>query len=157
MGPRRERRPAIPGDAQVLDGVRVANAAALALFAGSLARRGRVAYRVAAAVPEHRASGRNRMRLRSAKMLSAEGRFLGECRVHDRSSGGARLALAGPAVLPRRFCLYEDESGEASWVSVVWRRGAAVGLRFCAPGAPPPLRPSDRFALRQRYYAVADR
>lgn len=157
MWSRPGRAPALAGGAPVLDGVLVADSAPLAFLAGRLAERGRVAYRVAVAAPEHRASGRNRMRLRSAKMLSAEGRFLGECRVHDRSMGGARLALAGPAALPRRFCLYEDESGEASWAIVVWRRGASVGLRFCAPGAPPPLKPSDRFALRQRYYAVADR
>ena len=118
------RRSYIPGGAPVLEGVRVANSAALAQLAPGLTSRGGVAYRAVSSIREHRASGRSRTRLRSAKMLSADCEFLGDCRVHDRSQGGARLALVGRVALPVRFRLYEDESGEANWVVVAWRRGA---------------------------------
>ena len=133
----------------------------------ALARRGVVVYSVAtvaegagsgsAPSAEHRANGRNRLRLRWAKIISPQGRFLGEGRLHDRSAGGARLALAALHALPGKFWLHDDASGETEWVVVVWRRGAQIGLRLGAPGAPPPLKPSDRFALRQRYSGVADR
>jgi len=106
---------------------------------------------------EARASRRSRTRLRSAKIIDSANRFLSECRIHNRSSSGLRLVLARRVVLPDAFCVYEDETGQAYWVAVIWRRGAEIGVRYCFRGAPPPLSASDRFALRERYYEVPDR
>ena len=152
------------GPAARFDGVRVESGRALGQSAPVLAARGEIAYSVApmaqgAGAPpsDHRSNGRSRTRLRSAKIVNSVGVFLCECRIHDRSTGGLRLALARNIGLPGRICLYEDDTGQTNWVVVVWRRGAEVGVRYCAPGAPPPLRASDRFALRERYYAVPDR
>jgi hypothetical protein len=129
----------------------------------ALATRGQVAYcRVAppAAKPgetEQRRANRVRLRLRSAKLLTADKRFLCECRVQDRSNGGVGLVLARNVTLPSRLCLYDDETGQAHFVTVAWRRDATIGVRFCASGAKPNIRPSERHALNGRYYAVPDR
>ena len=158
-GDQRRRGPAAGG----LDGVRLEDWRAH----GDLALRGQVAYCVAPNAEiadasaqrrsDPRSSERARTRLRSAKIVNSAGKFLCECRIHDRSPGGLRLALARNIALPLKFCLYEDETGQTNWVVVVWRRGADAGVRFCAPGAPPMLKPSDRHALRERYYGVPDR
>jgi hypothetical protein len=145
-----------------LNGLRVESGPAREDPAHALASHGQVVYSVAptpdnAAArrePDHRSSGRSRTRLRSAKIVNSSDIFLCECRIHDRSSGGLRLVLARCVALPGRFRLYEDESARTNWVGVVWRRGAEVGVLY---GAPAPLKPSDRFALRERYYAVPDR
>ena len=51
--------------------------------------------------------------------------------------------------------MHIDETGEIVSLVMVWRRGPQIGARFCARGAAP-LKPSERFALRERYYAVPD-
>ena len=130
--------------------------------ARALAARGEVAYSVASSGgtasthSDNRWAGRKRLRLRSGKIIVSTNRFLCECRIHDASSGGMRLVLMRNVGLPGRFSLHVDETGEIASVVVVWRRGGEIGVRFCAAGAAP-LKPSERFALRERYYAVPDR
>ena len=128
---------------------------------GALARDGRVAYRVLP-TPQHRqsadkrASHRRRSRLRSAKLLDANNRFLCECLVHDRSSMGLRLKLLKNIGLPSRCVFFDDESGELRAVAIVWRRNAAVGMRYRPGESLKPLPSSARAALKGRYYAIAD-
>ncbi len=131
-----------------------------------LARRGQVSYSVVesdpqpqAAVngrPDHRGSGRRRTRLRSGKILDQANKFLCDCLIHDRSTTGLRLALPRGAELPAQFHVHDDETGHIDPVALVWRRGAVVGVRFTPDAGPVSVKPSDRAALRGRYYAVPD-
>ena len=128
----------------------------------ALARRGEVAYW--AATPERKApevrradqrgSRRNPARLRSAKLLDAAYRFVCEGRICDRSRDGLRLALARDIALPIGVAVHFDETGEVRGASVVWRRGSTIGVRLEKAAPADALKPSDRYALRRRYYAV---
>jgi hypothetical protein len=136
------------------------------LMAKSLARRDLVSYEVTAAPPneaavdaaprEKRSSARRRLRLRSAKLLDAKNAFLCECLVHDQSSQGLCLKLMKNVGLPARCHLYDDETEAVSVITTIWRRGAMIGVRYNLLAAPVSLKPSDRAALRGRYYAVRD-
>ena len=129
-----------------------------------LAKRGEVAYWIVAQDggprqnrhEEQRASSRERMRMRSAKLLDAAYRFICECRICDRSLHGLRLALARNIRLPRRMSVHIDETGEVRGARVVWRQGLVIGVRLheCAPATA--LKPWDRYALRERYYGILD-
>ena len=134
-------------------------------LARALARRGQVAYAVfdpvretprpKAAGRELRLARRRRTRLRSAKILDATNAFLSDCLIHDRSATGLRLTLARDVGLPPRFQVHDDETGAIEGVATVWRRGPTLGVRFSGYGAST-LKPSERVALRGRYYAVGD-
>ncbi len=129
-----------------------------------LARRGEVAYwttPIAPAPPsdrpvEQRGGARERLRLRSAKLLDAACRFVCECRICDRSDSGLRLALARNIGLPSRIFVHIDETNEVRNAKVVWRRGPILGVRLYEAAVSGALKPSDRFALRERYYAILD-
>jgi hypothetical protein len=135
-------------------------------YARKLAQRGQVGYCVVASEPEakltvdgrpdHRGAGRRRTRLRSGKILDQANKFLCECLIHDRSTSGMRLALPRNLGLPAFFRVHDDETGDVEVVATVWRRGAAVGVRYTPASGPVSLKPSDRAALRGRYYAVPD-
>jgi hypothetical protein len=128
-----------------------------------LAQRGEVAYWAVspeANVPEgeradQRGGRREPARLRSAKVLDGSYRFVCEGQIRDRSRDGLRLALARDIGLPPRLAVHIDETGEVRDARIVWRRGATIGVRLHEPAAADALKPSDRYALRQRYYAVA--
>jgi hypothetical protein len=127
----------------------------------ALARQGRVAYRVSIVSPgarpgDKRTSQRRRSRLRSAKLLDANNRFLCECLVNDFSSTGLRLTLLKNVPLPRRCALFDDDSGEVRVIAVVWRRDLIVGIRYRANERPASLSKSALTALRGRYYAMKD-
>ena len=102
-----------------------------------------------------RLTGRKRTRLRSAKILDAAKAFLCDCLLYDRSATGLRLTLARDIGLPQQFQVHDDETGAVETVAVVWRRGPALGARFCGYGASS-LIPGERAALRGRYYGVRD-
>jgi PilZ domain len=129
-----------------------------------LAERGEVAYWVVApdrgsrrnGRDEQRASAREQMRLRSAKLLDAAFRFMCECRICDRSLHGMRLALARNIRLPRRISVHIDETGEVRSAKVVWRQKLVIGVRLHERAPAIALRPWDRFALRERYYGILD-
>lgn len=112
--------------------------------------------RPASQTADHRVAPRRRTRLRSGKILLANGAFLCHCRIHDRSATGMRLALAKETSLPRSFIVFEDETMEPLFADVVWRRGLLIGVRLPALDRPD-LKPSDRHALSRRYYAVPNR
>jgi hypothetical protein len=127
-----------------------------------LAQRGEVAYW--AVSPEknahegrrvdQRAGPRQPTRLRSAKLLDAAYRFVCEGRICDRSLGGLRLALARDIGLPPGLAVHIDETGEVRSAKVIWRRGPTIGVRLHETAPADALRPSDRYALRERYYAI---
>jgi hypothetical protein len=128
---------------------------------GALARQGRVAYSISVAPQsarpgDKRASDRRRSRLRSAKLLDANNRFLCECLVNDYSSTGLRLTLLKNIGLPSRCALFDDTTSEVRPVAIVWRRDSVVGIRYRLHERPAPLSKSARTALRGRYYAVPD-
>lgn len=131
-----------------------------------LARRGQVSYSVVeleprplATVngrPDNRGAGRRRTRLRSGKILDQANRFLCDCLIHDRSATGLRLALPRGAELPPHFHVHDDETREIDVVETVWRRGAIVGVRYKPASGPVSAKPTERSALRGRYYGVPD-
>jgi hypothetical protein len=129
-----------------------------------LAERGEVAYWVASPendLPEgkrreQRRGAREPLRLRSAKLLDARYRFVCECRICDRSPTGLRLALARNVALPPCLAVHIDETSEVRCAKVIWRRGRTVGIRLSAVAPGDALRPGDRYALRERYYAILD-
>jgi hypothetical protein len=141
---------------EILQGVKCVNwrgsQARARHLARTLASSGQVAYWVMRP-QEQRDATRARTRLRSAKILDCSHRFLSECRIHDSSIGGVRLALQRAVGLPQRFLVHDDDSGEVRAAMLVWRRGAELGARWA--GAPTrPLTPSQGFALKGRYYAM---
>jgi hypothetical protein len=129
-----------------------------------LAGRGEIAYWVVSPEgrpPEgkpadQRERPRERVRLRSAKVLDGAYRFLCEGRICDRSPDGLRLALARDIRLPPRFAVHIDETSEVREAKIVWRRGSTIGVRLHSAAPADALRPCDRYALRERYYAIPD-
>ena len=106
--------------------------------------------------PDLRAHPRERTRLRSAKLLDGTYRFLCEGRICDRSRHGLRLGLARDIALPLQLAVYIDETSEVREAKVIWRRGPAIGIRLRSAAPADALRPCDRYALRERYYAIPD-
>jgi hypothetical protein len=102
---------------------------------------------------DSRAAARRRTRLRSGKVLDSANRFLIECAVHDRSEQGARLRLAEVVALPESLRLFDDERQQVREMTLVWRRGHDIGVRWVG-AAEIPLAPSELMALRGKYYAV---
>jgi hypothetical protein len=133
----------------VLDAVR--------LSGGSVARHGEVSYRVIE--PGNADAGlgaRHRTRLHSAKILDTANAVVCEALIQNRSLGGLRLLLVRNVGLPGRFAVHDDLTGEISTVVVVWRRERMLGARVLTRGPIAPIKPSDRAALRGRYYGVRD-
>jgi hypothetical protein len=126
-----------------------------------LASRGEIAYCVvsdghstAGQSADLRAHPRERNRLRSAKLLDGGCRFLSESRICDRSRDGLRLALARDVTLPPQLAVHIDETSEVRVARVIWRRGSTIGIRLGSAAPTDALRPCDRRALRERYYAI---
>jgi len=134
-------------------------------FAAALALRGEVAYWVGAPQDSQRESAwgrdmrgerRERLRLRSAKLLDAAYSFLCECRICDRSLNGLKVLLARNIGVPGCFAVHIDETCEIRRAGMVWRRGLMLGVRLYDAAPRNALTLSDRFALRERYYGVPD-
>lgn len=109
--------------------------------------------RPASAKPERRTGPRRRARLRSGKVLDADGRFLTECVFYDVSPTGGRIRPPAGTALPDDVHLYDDRTGLLHRASVLWRNGHDVGVRFR------PLPPSARMraialTMRRKFYAV---
>jgi hypothetical protein len=163
------RRPtANPGDAHASELVgikrqdwRAQSEAALNL-GRKLASRGEIAYCVvsedelspAAKSADLRAHPRERIHLRSAKLLDGGCRFLSEGRIYDRSRDGLRLALARDIALPPRLAVYIDETSEVCEATIIWRRGSTVGIWLQGVLPEEAMTASRRSALRERYYAI---
>jgi len=126
-----------------------------------LAERGEIAYWVvsndgsaADKNADQRAQARTRTRLRSAKLLGAGYRFLCEGRICDGSREGLRLALARDVMLPAQFAVHIDETSEVREAKVVWRRGSTIGVRLQGALPADAMTASQRYALKERYYAI---
>ena len=105
---------------------------------------------------EKRGEVRDRARLRSAKLMDSAYRFLCEARIYDRSRNGLRIMLARDVRLPGRIAVHIDESREVRCARTIWRRGSMLGVRLLEPASHAALKPSARFALRERYYGIPD-
>ena len=103
---------------------------------------------------DERADPRERTRLRSAKLLDGAYRFLCEGRICDRSRHGLRVALARDIALPSQLAVHIDETAQVRDATVIWRRGSTIGIRLMEAAPADALRPSDRHALKERYYAI---
>ena len=49
---------------------------------------------------DKRAEARRRVRFRSGKLASPDGKFLSDCQIHDRSAEGARLRIESSGAIP---------------------------------------------------------
>jgi hypothetical protein len=164
-----ERRPAAnQGDAHapVLVGIRrqdwCAQSEAARGLGRKLAERGEIAYWVvsddgrspADKSADQRAQTRERTRLRSAKLLDGGCRFVSEGRICDRSREGLRLALPRDIALPPKLAVHIDETSEVLEAKVVWRRGSTIGVRLLGALPADAMTASQRYALKERYYAI---
>lgn len=102
---------------------------------------------------ERRVTVRRRTRLRSGKVIGADGQFVSECLIANRSSQGGLMRLPTSLALPDRILVYDDQSGDLIAATIIWRRDRDVGLRF---GAPEPMARLASIAdsMRRKFYAV---
>ena len=82
------------------------------------------------AAGERRVEQRLRTRLRDAMVGLRRGHVLVECRIRDRSRGGARLRLDAPCALPRMFLLTDAVSRARYHALLVWQRDCDAGVRL---------------------------
>ena len=98
---------------------------------------------------------RQRTRLRSAKAarrrlpLPVRGPHLRP--LLRRSASRARCATSR---CRPGLAVHIDETAEVREASVIWRRGSTIGIRLHAAAPPGAMRPCDRYALKERYYAI---
>ena len=59
--------------------------------------------------------------------------FSAPCRIEELSKTGARLHFSHALVLPLKFILRFAEDGYEEMVTMVWRKGAVVGVSFARP------------------------
>lgn len=103
---------------------------------------------------DKRRHARRRTRLRAGKILDVVNGFLADCRIHDRSSAGARLRVQSGLALTRCLRLYDDERDVLLDADIVWRRGLDVGIRFVGDARGPKLSAMHRNLLRGKFYAM---
>lgn len=102
---------------------------------------------------DRRAGPRRRVRLRSGKVLDADGRFITECVMYDLSAAGSRIRPPAGTVLPDLVHLYDDRTGLLHRAAVLWRNGREVGVRF-RPQVPSARMRAVALAMRRKFYAV---
>lgn len=98
---------------------------------------------------------RQRTRLRTGKILDAQGHFVTECLIYDRSASGGRLRLPADIALAASIQLYEDQSAALLQADLVWREERDVGIRFRTFVATPRTRALEA-EMQRRFYAVKD-
>ncbi len=79
---------------------------------------------------ERRREGRSRTRLRDGLLGERRGHVLVECRIRDRSRGGARLRLDANHPLPKLFLLTDAASRARFHAALVWQQGLDAGVRL---------------------------
>lgn len=104
-------------------------------------------------VLDKRAGSRRRVRFRSGKLATPDGKFLSDCQIYDRSSEGARLRLEASASIPEDALLFDDEKNSLSAVAVAWRRSNELGIRFMMELDTPVSREIAK-KLSGKYYAI---
>lgn len=136
----------------VLEGFRIHDGLS-ALARWRLARAGAPSYeRLSDKAPERRRDRRRDVRLNWGKALDLSERFLCDCRIVDRASGGVRLRLVRNIAPPPRFYLFDEAEGAVFAAQIVWRRGSDIGCRLSTS----PLRDKVHVARRMkgRCYAL---
>ncbi|MBC8128988.1 MAG: hypothetical protein H7Y08_01550 [Rhizobiaceae bacterium] len=102
---------------------------------------------------ENRRAGRHRTRLRPAKLLSADRRFVGDCAIVDRSGSGARIRLLDAIdEMPTALNLYDETERVLHLVRTVWNRNGQAGLAF--DGQPQDVDTIEAERIAGRYYAI---
>lgn len=79
---------------------------------------------------ERRGSKRLRTRLRDGVIGERKHRVIADCRIVDRSRGGARLQLDKDRPLPERFVLTDGGAREMFRADLVWQAGRQAGVRL---------------------------
>lgn len=104
---------------------------------------------------ERRRWRRMRTRLRPGKLLAADGEFLADCAIIDRSPEGTRLRLYGAVInlTGVRIALFDEAEATVRLSTLAWRREREAGLRF--DGDSISLDADARRRVADRYYAVA--
>ena len=77
---------------------------------------------------EHRSTRRHRV-LRSGKIVYANGTIVIDCTIRNISDTGAQLRVPISVPIPERF-EFKETGGKARHVTVVWRQGDLIGVRF---------------------------
>ena len=104
---------------------------------------------------EARIEKRQRTRLRSAKALDSDGKWICDCAILDQSAGGLRLRRLAGGNPPILFSLYDDQTTETLGVTVAWRDGPSIGVRILHRDGVAHVRPVER-RMYLPYYAVRD-
>ncbi len=84
---------------------------------------------IALTADEQRRSRRPRVLL-AGRIVYGEAQLTVDCSIRDLTPEGARLKLAGTAVLPQKVSLIELGPGLAHECEVSWRRMPEIGVRF---------------------------
>lgn len=79
---------------------------------------------------ERRGDRRLRTRLRDGAIAESRHRIVAECRIRDRSRGGARLQLDKDRPLPRSFVLSDGAARLFYSAELVWQVGRDAGVRL---------------------------
>ena len=78
---------------------------------------------------EHRRSPRQRV-LKSGKIIYGGGSIVIDCTIRNLSATGARLQVPTSVAIPDRFEFAEAAADTRRAATVMWRRGALMGIRF---------------------------
>ncbi len=100
------------------------------------AARGEFTYSVVAVAPagwtgvERRGDRRLRTRLRDGLIGERKHRIIADCRIKDRSRGGARLQLDKDRPLPKSFVLTDCAARSLYRADLVWQVGRDAGVKL---------------------------
>lgn len=78
---------------------------------------------------EHRRSPRQRV-LKSGKIVYGGGTIQIDCVIRNISATGARLEVPTSIPVPDKFELVEASGHKRRAATVMWRKGALMGIRF---------------------------
>ena len=81
---------------------------------------------------DRRGDKRLRTRLRDGIIGERKHRTIVECRIRDRSRGGARLQLDKDRPLPKSFVLTDGAARSLYRADLVWQVGRDAGVRLTA-------------------------
>ena len=84
--------------------------------------------------------------------MRADGTFVADCLILDRSAQGARIRVLGSESVPEAFRLIDEAGRESFFSRTVWERGDEAGLSLAEGSGPMGTR--DFLAAAGPYYAV---
>lgn len=79
--------------------------------------------------PDRRRSDRRRVLL-AGKIAYTHNGFSSDCRVHDLSSGGARIIVGSHDSVDQDACLIVVRDGKAHQTRTIWTEGVTQGVAF---------------------------